>query len=245
MKIQYKIYSGGGFECCENTCPFKGECAIHTSAGEFREEDGFTPELYKVRTTPDHNASYHCVTCHQKPVDPITKTDRIFPQGISKLGVGSVKEKHIETADISYVQDRVQFVKNQSEPKSKSEVVKIPPVVRRSRPTDVDYSSFPFADSHPGVGKSCTMSNVFTRDQAVAAYRAKVLENIYRLIKQISENGEPDCIITYELVKYRLTDLPTITDSLEKNGYSVAVDKDGNIKVSWTHIVGDNEHRPI
>jgi hypothetical protein len=31
---------------CENSdCPFKRECSNHSSAGDFRTEDGFSPEL--------------------------------------------------------------------------------------------------------------------------------------------------------------------------------------------------------
>ena len=46
--IEHKIYPGGGIDCLEDKCPFKRECANHYTAGEFRGEDGFTPELTLV-----------------------------------------------------------------------------------------------------------------------------------------------------------------------------------------------------
>lgn len=33
---------------CRSECPLDRECANHTTAGDFRSEDGFTPNLKKV-----------------------------------------------------------------------------------------------------------------------------------------------------------------------------------------------------
>jgi|694.fasta_scaffold04876_22 hypothetical protein len=46
-QISVKVYDLGGIDCLEGSCPFKKECANHETAGDFRSEDGFTPELYK------------------------------------------------------------------------------------------------------------------------------------------------------------------------------------------------------
>lgn len=35
----------GYFECCDEECKYRKECAQHETAGFFRTEDGFTPEL--------------------------------------------------------------------------------------------------------------------------------------------------------------------------------------------------------
>jgi hypothetical protein len=47
--ISHKIYPQGGIDCLEDKCPFKRECANHYTAGEFRTEGGFTPELSLLR----------------------------------------------------------------------------------------------------------------------------------------------------------------------------------------------------
>ena len=43
--VSVKVYDAGGLDCQEKLCPFRRECAIHETAGDFRSEDGFTPEL--------------------------------------------------------------------------------------------------------------------------------------------------------------------------------------------------------
>ena len=47
--ISHKIYPQGGIDCLEDKCPFKRMCANHYTAGDFRSEDGFTPELSLLR----------------------------------------------------------------------------------------------------------------------------------------------------------------------------------------------------
>jgi hypothetical protein len=47
ISIKTKVYDGGGIDCLEDSCPFKRQCANHTTAGDYRSEGGFTPELYR------------------------------------------------------------------------------------------------------------------------------------------------------------------------------------------------------
>jgi len=48
------------YSACQVECPFASECANHTSAGDYRTEDGLTPDLHKVG---DH------WECSQQPKD--------------------------------------------------------------------------------------------------------------------------------------------------------------------------------
>jgi hypothetical protein len=48
VEIKIKLYDLGGIDCLEKDCPFKQDCANHETAGDFRNEDGFTPDLYVV-----------------------------------------------------------------------------------------------------------------------------------------------------------------------------------------------------
>jgi len=46
---------------CELRCKFSSTCANHGSAGQFREEDGFTPTLL------EEGGNIICATYHEKP----------------------------------------------------------------------------------------------------------------------------------------------------------------------------------
>jgi hypothetical protein len=48
IEIPVKVFSGGGIDCLSQSCPFRSECSCHTTAGEFRMEGGFTPEISTV-----------------------------------------------------------------------------------------------------------------------------------------------------------------------------------------------------
>jgi hypothetical protein len=43
-EIKHQVYSSGYIECQED-CPFDRVCANHSSAGDFRSEDGASPAL--------------------------------------------------------------------------------------------------------------------------------------------------------------------------------------------------------
>ena len=50
--------------CRSTDCAFNRDCANHATAGDFRSESGFTPNLYRNR--PFDNDSW---TCDQKETD--------------------------------------------------------------------------------------------------------------------------------------------------------------------------------
>ncbi len=68
MKIKLDEYG-----CCESaTCGFRKECAQHGSAGDFRSEDGFTPEFSETEcrtadATPDEEEYRATGRMHPKP----------------------------------------------------------------------------------------------------------------------------------------------------------------------------------
>ncbi len=68
--------------CLEIDCPYKKECANHTSAGDFRSEEGFKPEIYI------NNGDVVCDTKNQ----PLINSDIFihFPANYYELGVGMV-----------------------------------------------------------------------------------------------------------------------------------------------------------
>lgn len=46
MIVPLKLYvTTGGIDCLSATCQFRKTCANHESAGDFRVEDGFKPNL--------------------------------------------------------------------------------------------------------------------------------------------------------------------------------------------------------
>ena len=44
MRVDIEIFTCGALQC-NDECIFSGSCAIHKTAGEFRSEDGFSPEI--------------------------------------------------------------------------------------------------------------------------------------------------------------------------------------------------------
>lgn len=69
------------YSCCaSHTCPFDRECAQHTSAGEYRGESGFSPEIRLC------GMQYVCDTADLPVVDDITYGQ--FPVNYNELGCG-------------------------------------------------------------------------------------------------------------------------------------------------------------
>ena len=91
MKIPYnkeftKPYHAIICEACN--CPYQRECANHDSAGDFRTEGGFSPELTLK------NGEVHCSTIHQ-PAD--TKIDyACYPSNLKSFGGGCVHWENIQ-----------------------------------------------------------------------------------------------------------------------------------------------------
>ena len=99
MKIQLKIWNGMGITCLSENCVFKRECANHTTAGEFRSEDGFTPELY------EKHGEYFCDTYDRPSYEELDLNFNFtsFPENYNDLGRGALTKKELDTkACINY-----------------------------------------------------------------------------------------------------------------------------------------------
>lgn len=83
MRVEV-TFSGDGHPvtCHAANCPFLSRCANHTSAGEFRNEDGFSPEL-----TADSSA-FFCLTSERSAATDHMWLD--FPVNHLELGHGEV-----------------------------------------------------------------------------------------------------------------------------------------------------------
>jgi hypothetical protein len=81
MQIPVEIYDGRGLSCLSETCRFRQECAEHASAGDYRSEDGFTPEI----TVAD--GEYRCATADR----PVYMLDSSYdnPDNVDHLPRGS------------------------------------------------------------------------------------------------------------------------------------------------------------
>lgn len=76
-----------GLNCKEESCLFKQGCANHTSAGDFRSEGGFTPEIILK------DDKLYCQTIERKAAvdhSPYSSHGEILPENHSMLGRGSI-----------------------------------------------------------------------------------------------------------------------------------------------------------
>ena len=62
MKIEATILKAGGICCNQDSCPFKSDCANHRTAGDYRSESGFTPEIF------EENGKVLCATIIPVPM---------------------------------------------------------------------------------------------------------------------------------------------------------------------------------
>lgn len=67
--------------CLEQNCPYRRSCANHDSAGDFRSEDGFSPELHLRR------GQIYCDTIHDAP---LADTSENLPESHANLWHGAV-----------------------------------------------------------------------------------------------------------------------------------------------------------
>lgn len=58
VRIEVKLWNDMGINCLEKDCKFNKECANHASAGDYRSEGGFTPEL----TIEGKEPIFYCAT---------------------------------------------------------------------------------------------------------------------------------------------------------------------------------------
>lgn len=81
MRIKSKIFKTGGIDCLETDCPFKETCANHTTAGDFRSEGGFTPEIFEENNV---------VFCNTKKRKSLKLVEGVFPDNHEQLGQGMI-----------------------------------------------------------------------------------------------------------------------------------------------------------
>jgi hypothetical protein len=83
-KAKYRI--GASYICESESCAFNRECANHATAGQFREEGGFSPELH------EENGEFFCFTQGEE-VDPEVSRIGAFPANSDRLGQGFLSYK--------------------------------------------------------------------------------------------------------------------------------------------------------
>lgn len=77
-------------ECLDLNCPYKSECACHYSAGDFRMEDGFTPQIF----FDDEQETFHCATFSDLPYAPMDDNGfdySLYPASYDSLDRGFVR----------------------------------------------------------------------------------------------------------------------------------------------------------
>lgn len=88
-KINVKIYDQGGVDCTVEHCVFKFECANHKTAGDYRNEDGFTPDI------TEEDGQFLCAT-KDAPMDDDETYQGRFPEDYDKMGRGALTIDQIE-----------------------------------------------------------------------------------------------------------------------------------------------------
>jgi hypothetical protein len=81
--IQMEIHKYSGLSCLSETCSYRKECANHATAGDYRSEDGFAPDL-SVLVTPE-GPHFYCGTILEPPS---SDTDYQYPANADELGRG-------------------------------------------------------------------------------------------------------------------------------------------------------------
>lgn len=91
MKVELQIYPQGGISCLTDKCPFARECANHRTAGDYRYEDGFTPELDK------EGDDFVCHTADRGVYDDSKFWSQYadLPDNYETLGRGSMSYKRL------------------------------------------------------------------------------------------------------------------------------------------------------
>lgn len=70
---------------CETLCPYYRECACHYTAGDFRSESGFTPQIFVDTET----GQLFCATAEEPPHTPnYPQQSAKFPENIEFLSQG-------------------------------------------------------------------------------------------------------------------------------------------------------------
>lgn len=82
MKTIIKIDQYNG--CTSSECPFRKTCAQHETAGDFRSEDGFTPQIEVLK-----DGTVTCETINEGKLDHIGYGN--IPRNVRSLGTGAIR----------------------------------------------------------------------------------------------------------------------------------------------------------
>lgn len=80
LKIMLKIEIDEYASCKTKQCSYWRDCACHSSAGDYRMEDGFTPEVFFETDTNE----FFCKTASE----PNIRKDTLLPSNYNELGYG-------------------------------------------------------------------------------------------------------------------------------------------------------------
>jgi hypothetical protein len=89
MRIQIETYLGGGIGCLSEQCAYTRTCANHVTAGDYRSEGGFSPE---IRQEDD---KFFCDTADRPLGECYYNCNDNYPSG--DLDQGSINMKHVLT----------------------------------------------------------------------------------------------------------------------------------------------------
>lgn len=81
MSNKIEIDSYGN--CCDEKCVFKRECSQHRTAGDFRAEDGFRPDIKFIL-----DEGFCCFTKNVHPY--ITSLNECLPTGFESMSAGAL-----------------------------------------------------------------------------------------------------------------------------------------------------------
>jgi len=96
MKVTLEIYNGGGVGCLSEECKYTKTCANHASAGDYRDEDGFTPDLVI------EHGEYVCRSADQPVLAEEWRLNTVerLPANYDAFGCGSLSYKELRKRSV-------------------------------------------------------------------------------------------------------------------------------------------------
>lgn len=89
-KIQVEVHDAGGVSCLSESCQYQKTCANHVSAGDYRSEDGFSPEISMV------GDEFFCLTMERVPSAEYQRNClKSLPFNVDALNTGMLTLKRI------------------------------------------------------------------------------------------------------------------------------------------------------
>ena len=94
-----KLLEIDDWKCCNSKdCPYRRGCANHSSAGDYRTDDGFSPELVRL------GSDIYCKSYDKPPmvVDENQRCSYDIPENVYDLGNGFVNIEDVEDS-LNYI----------------------------------------------------------------------------------------------------------------------------------------------